>query len=546
MALLVTGLHLPDRDADPAPQVARHLGMPGARLVAVRVVKRSLDARRRPPVVRVNCQVELSPQDEGAVLARGIPGVRPFTERDAQRAGLQGSPAAVSPGWDDASRPVVVGAGPAGLFCALRLAEAGARPRLIERGEPVEARHHRVARHWTHGELDPESNVLFGEGGAGTFSDGKLHTRIRSGLVGYVLQRLVDFGAAPGILTEAHPHVGTDKLRGILVRMRQRLLDLGAEVRFSARVEGLLVERGRCDGVRLTGGEQVIGQPVVLATGHGAADSARCFVEAGLSAEARPFAVGARIEHQRALIDQARLGRWAAAEGAAAYRLVAPPRADVRQAYTFCMCPGGIVIPAGEREGITVVNGMSGSHRGSRWSNAAVVAPVSLGDFGAEGPLAGLDFRDRIERAAWSAGGGRFVAPAQRAGDLVAGRASSTLPHVSYPLGVIPTDLREVLPGPVIEAIIAALHAFERRIPGFAGDGAVLIAPETRTAAPWRFHRGEDRQALGVRGCYPIGEGMGWGGGIVSAAVDGVRTADVILCAGTRGRPGASLNASSP
>lgn len=529
MALLVTGLPLPQRDADPVPLVARHLGLSPGRIRAVRVVKRSLDARRRPPVPLINCRVELSEADEQELLARGIRGVRAFSERDTQRAGLQVASETPGLAWPHRTRPIVVGAGPAGLFCALRLAEAGARPLLIERGEPVEARRDRVARLWAHGEIDPESNVLFGEGGAGTFSDGKLYTRIRSGLVGYVLQRLVVFGADPGILTEAHPHIGTDKLRGVLVRLRARLLDLEAEVRFGAKVDRLLVEGGACAGVGLADGAEIAGHPVVLATGHGASDSARCFVEAGLSAEPRPFAVGARIEHPRAFIDRVRLGPWAEGEGAATYRLIAPLRADVRQAYTFCMCPGGLVIPAGERAGITVVNGMSNSQRASRWSNAAIVAPVGPVDFEGQGPLAGLDFRDRIEQAAWQAGGCGFAAPAQRASDLLAGRSSGVLPRVSYPLGAVPTDLRAVLPGSVIDAVIAALRAFECRIPGFAGGDAVLIAPETRTAAPWRFHRGEDRQALGMRGCYPVGEGLGWGGGIVSAAVDGVRTAQAVI-----------------
>ncbi len=528
MTLLVTGVRLPSREHPLGPLVAERLELAGDSVLETTLVRLSLDARSRPPTLLANVRAVLPPEREQAVLGRSLHGVRAFSERDAQRAALPGTWAIRRRAWPRGRRPVVVGAGPAGLFAAMRLAEAGAHPILVERGEAVERRRSQVARFWSRAELEPESNVVYGEGGAGTFSDGKLHTRLKDGRVGYVLSRLVRAGADPEIVVDAHPHVGTDRLRAVLVRFREQLLELGAELRFGARVTALEVHRGRCVGVRLAGGELIEGGPVVLATGQAARDSAQAFLEAGLVGSVRPFAIGARIEHPKALVDRARHGPWAGRLPAASYRLVGPARPGRRQGYTFCMCPGGLIIPASEQRGHTVVNGMSSSQRGSRWSNAAVVVPVGVADFGADDPMAGFRYRDRIERRAWELGGGDFVAPAQRVMDLLADRPSVSLPRTSYPLGVVPTHLGSLLPKPVIEAMVAALRSWEHSFPGFAGAEAVLVAPETRTASPVRFARGEDRQAVGLAGVYPVGEGMGWGGGIVSAAVDGVRSAEQI------------------
>ncbi len=528
LALLISGVRLPSRDSVLPPLVSAKLGLPHHSVVEATLLRVSLDARSRPPTLLGNLRVELTPGLEDAVLARGVPGVRAFTPRDAQRAALPGAWSIRARSWTNGPRPIVVGAGPAGLFAAMRLAEAGARPLLLERGQPVHERRTQVARYWTHGELDPESNVVYGEGGAGTFSDGKIYTRLKDGRVGYVLSRLVKAGADPGILVDAHPHIGTDRLRRVLVRFREQLLELGAELRFGARVEALLVHAGRCVGVRLGDGEEILGSPVVLATGQAARDSIEAFLAAGMVAQVRPFALGARIEHPREMVDRARHGAAFDQLPAASYRLVAPDRRGQRKGYTFCMCPGGLVIPASERQGHVVVNGMSSSQRASRWSNAAVVVPVDQADYGADDALAGLRFRDAIEQRAWELGGGGFAAPAQRVSDLLAGRASVDLPRTSHPRGVVPTHLAELLPRPVLQAMIAALRAFDRELPGFAGSDAVLIAPETRTASPVRFARDEQRQALGLAGAYPVGEGMGWGGGIISAAVDGVRSAEAI------------------
>jgi uncharacterized protein len=534
VALLVTGVRLPSRGHALVPLVASQLGVTPESVAETTLVKLSLDARSRPPVQLANIRVVLAPDVEARIVAQGLHGVRAFTERDAARAALPGSWNIPRLSWADDSRPIVVGAGPAGLFAAMHLAEAGARPLLLERGQPVECRRSQVARYWARATLDPESNVVFGEGGAGTFSDGKLHTRLKDGRVGYVLSRLVQAGADPEILLDAHAHIGTDRLRRVLVRFRERLQVLGAKLRFGARVEDLLVDRERCVGVRLADGEEVLGSAVVLATGQAAQDSARAFLRAGMVGELRPFAVGARIEHPRDLVDRARHGAWAGKLPAASYRFVASRKRGIRQGYTFCMCPGGIVIPASERSGHVVVNGMSSSQRGSRWSNAAVVVPVDARDFGADDVMAGFRFRDALERRAWSLGGGDFVAPAQRVADLLCGRPSKDLPRTSHPLGVAPSDLAALLPAGIVEAMVAAIRSFDRELPGFAGPEAVLIAPETRTASPVRFARDRQLQAVGLRGAYPVGEGLGWGGGIVSAAVDGVRGAEAVESACSR------------
>jgi len=528
--LLVTGIRQAEEQGDIRAAVAARLRLPVELISGVQVVRESLDARGRRPCRVLNLRVELESGEE-ALLRSPPPGVRRFTERDAQRAGLAGAWKVQRLRWPRALQPLVVGAGPAGIFAALRMAEAGAAPVLLERGEPVEERRSAVARFLSHGELDPESNVVFGEGGAGTFSDGKLYTRLRDGRVGYVLQRLVQAGADPSILSRAHPHLGTDRLRQVLLALRERLLSLGVTLRFSCRVVELLHDGQRCSGLRLADGERVRGHPIVLATGQAARDSVECYLAAGLRAELRPVAIGVRIEHPRRQIDQARHGAWASAHPAASYRLVAPRSQQGRQAYTFCMCPGGLVIPASERSGAVVVNGMSSSQRASRWSNAALVVPVGPADYGGLDVMAGFRFREAIEQRAWKLGGGEFRAPAQRVSDLLEGRASSSLPRTSHPLGVAPCDLRQLLPEAVVEAMIRAIRAFQEKIPGFGGEQAVLIAPETRTASPVRFLRDGHRRALGLEAVYPVGEGLGWGGGIVSAAVDGVKTAEAVIAA---------------
>lgn len=524
--LLISNLSLAHREADPAEAVRALLGAPPLSVVAVKI---SLDARQRRKVWRATCKVEVA--DEAAVLARGLPGVRAWTERDERRYGQADfDPVPVT--WFPRQRVIVVGAGPAGLFASLALAESGVRVLLVERGAPVEERVPRVASFWRREtELDPESNLIFGEGGAGTFSDGKLYTRRRDGELGWISRRLVDLGAPPSLLTEAHPHLGTDALRQVLPRLRARLQDLGAQVRFHARVDGLLVEQGACRGVRLAQGEELEAEAVIMAPGHSARDTVRMLVAHGCRAQARTVAVGVRIEHPQDLVDRARYGRPRGKLPPASYRLTHKPRAGGPGAHSFCMCPGGVVVPAVNHPGRLVVNGMSYADRGGRWANAALVVPVSPQQRGSDDPLEGYRWQERLEAQAYQAGGGDWTAPAQRVVDLLSGRDTLELPGSSYPLGLRPADLRALLPPVVLEALLPALAHFESKLPGFCAPEALLIAPESRTTSPVRVLREADRQATGLPGLYPVGEGTGWGGGITSCAVDGARSAAALVAA---------------
>ncbi len=525
MALHVSNVPLRGPDERPRRALARRLRVAPGRLRAVVLVKRSLDARRgRKRWIGV-FRVEVD--DEEQVLRRAPRGVRPWTPRDDGRYGLVEQGPRRRETWPTAVRPIVVGAGPAGLFAALWMAEAGLPVRLLERGGPVEERVPAVNGFWRgRRPLDPENNLIFGEGGAGTFSDGKIYTRRRDGEIGYIFRRLVDFGADAEVLREAWAHLGTDRIRAILPVFRERLARLGVEIRFHTRVEGLQVREGRVLGVELADGTVLRGAPVLMATGHSARDSVAMMLRCGARAHARPIAVGARIEHPQAWVDRVRYRGERGELPPASYRLAHNP-AEGRRAHTFCMCPGGMVVHASNHPDRVVVNGMSFAARRARWANSAVIVEVGVDDYGASDPMAGFRWQDAIERACFVHTGG-YRAPAQRVVDLLQGRASQSVPSTSYPLGVVPTDLRAVLPAEVVEGMVAAIRHFDTILPGFAGEEAVLIAPETRTTSPVRFERDERRCSTTVEGLYPIGEGAGYGGGIISSALDGLRAARAI------------------
>ena len=486
-----------------------------------RLYKKSFDARKKPAGLQV-CTVLAEAAEPIAVreelLARA--GVRVFAR--AEPTVLHGT----EPLTD---RPLVVGMGPAGLFCALMLAEQGYRPILIDRGDDVDTRASKTAQFRAGGELDAESNIQFGAGGAGTFSDGKLVTRVNDPLCHYVLQRLVEFGAPEEILVRAKPHVGTDILRMVVARMLSRIEELGGTVRYRTRLDDFAQEG---DGVRaVTATGELRAGVLVLAIGHSARDTFDLLMRRALALEPKPFSVGVRIEHLRADIDRALWGDAAGhpALGAAEYAL--SDTTGARGVYTFCMCPGGEVVTAASEQGGVVVNGMSYHARNGLNSNAAIAVSVTPADVG--GRISdSIDFQRRLERAAFAAGGGDYRAPVQTVGDFLEGKHGTAPSRIrpTYGGGRVQTaDLRTVLPAFVCDTLAAGIGSFARKLEGFAAPDAVLTGVETRTSSPVRILRTQARTALGQDRIYPAGEGAGYAGGITSAALDGLSTALAIM-----------------
>ena len=534
--LRLTDLRLPLPDgpahaeAELRASAAQRLGMQPNDLTGLRLVRRSLDARKKNAAVflyslDVSCR---SPQDEARVLASAGAGVAQADDQP-YRFPVQAAPKL-------AARPIVVGAGPCGLFAALALAQAGFAPLLLERGQAIEDRARTVDAFWQGAGLSPESNVQFGEGGAGAFSDGKLTTQIkeRRGRCRKVLHELVEHGAPEDILWRNRPHVGTDRLRGVVAGLRASILRLGGEVRFGARVEGIIERQGRAVGVRLAGdatadGEELAASCVILAVGHSARDTFAMLLAGGLRLEQKPFAIGCRIEHPQALVDRAQLRDLAGhpAVGPADYKL-AHQASNGRGVYTFCMCPGGQVIAAASEPGGVVTNGMSLHARDGENANSALLVGIGQQDLGGAHPLAGVEFQRHWERLAFDLGGGDYRAPAQTLGNFMAARAAKRLGAVapSYAPGVVPQDLRRCLPDYVCAAMLEGAQAFDRKLRGFADADALLIGVETRSSSPVRILRGADMQSVSLPGLFPAGEGAGYAGGIISSAVDGLRVAE--------------------
>lgn len=506
-------------------RAARALGLRPGQLGELEIVRQSIDARNRSEVHYVYT-VELSmPQEER--LVENAPGRNVSrTERQAYA-----FPAA---GRRSALPPVVVGMGPAGLFAALFLARNGFPCVVLERGQDVDQRTRDVDRFWTAGALDEGSNVQFGEGGAGTFSDGKLTTGTHDPRIAAVLDTLVEAGAPADVKYSHKPHVGTDVLRQVVKHIRQELIALGCDVRFGHRLEGLTIQGDALTGLRVAGpqgGYLLKADTLVLAPGHSARDTFAMLHQAGVPMEQKPFAVGVRIEHPRALIDRSQYGRFAGhpALGAADYKLSCRPLGG-RGVYTFCMCPGGVVMAAASEEGGLVVNGMSEHARDAVNSNSALLVGVGPEDFGSAHPLAGAAFQRKIEQAAFALGGGGYRAPIQLVGDFLRDQKSASLGEVepSYRPGVTFADLRDCLPAPVALSLKAALPAFGRQLAGFDRPDAVLTGVESRSSSPVRLLRDDSGQSA-VHGLFPCGEGAGYAGGIVSAAVDGVRAAEQVM-----------------
>lgn len=531
-------------------RAATAAGIPAARLGGGRILRKSLDARKGFPLgfqvqVEVFAEHEQPPVTDGVytvgrLSAEAPPG--PGTGAGGRREPwtlLHGLGRLPPPTPVTARRHVVVvGSGPAGTFAALRLAQAGVAVTVVEQGQPVQPRRHELAR-LTRGSLTPDSNYCFGEGGAGTFSDGKLYTRSKDrAAIGETLATLIEHGADPVIGVESRPHIGSNRLPKILVGLREDLLRRGVGYRFGEKViDLLLAPGGALRGVRCASGAELTGDAVVLAVGHSARGVYEFLRRRGVVLEPKPFAIGARVEHPQPLIDRIQYGR--AAEHPAlptAFYQLATTCSD-RGVYSFCMCPGGWIVPSSTEPDGLCVNGMSLSRRDSPLANSALVVSVEPRDFagygeGAADPLAGVAFQRAVEQAAFTAGGGGFVAPAQPLLDLLAGRAAaaSAPPRPStYRPRVTAADLGRVLPPFVVEPLRQALRAFERTMPGFLSPQAQLVGVETRTSAPVRIVRDAALQSPGLPGLYPSGEGAGYAGGIVSAAIDGLRIADAIL-----------------
>ena len=433
-----------------------------------------------------------------------------------------------------AQRPVIVGFGPAGMFAALVLSMAGLRPLVLERGQDAKARHAAVLEFWKTGTLDPECNVQFGEGGAGTFSDGKLNTGVKNERIGWILEQFAGAGASADILYDAKPHIGTDELVTVVQNLRETIIHYGGEVRFGVKVTGLVTEDGRVTGVRAAqGGEEAVipASCVLLAIGHSARDTFEALHAQGVPMEPKPFSMGVRIEHPQRLVNESQYGPFADAPGlgAADYKLnVRLP--DGSSAYTFCMCPGGYVVAAASEEGGVVTNGMSDHARDGENANAALLVTLNPADFPDRSPLGGMYWQRQLEQTAFRAGGSNYRAPAQLVGDFLAKRPSQTLGAVqpTYRPGVTLCELHTVLPERITSVLEQALPELDRKLHGFAAPDAVLTAPETRSSSPVRILRDETRQSQ-LRGLYPCGEGAGYAGGITSAALDGILTAEAVI-----------------
>lgn len=531
--LRLTELKLPLDHPPEALEAAirARLGLKSEARLAIQVARRGYDARRRGRIAFVYT-VDLDTDDEAGLLAA-----------HAGAADLSIAPdttyrfVAPPPERPLDERPVVVGAGPCGVMAALILAQMGLRPIVLERGRVVRQRTVDTFALWRRGELTPESNVQFGEGGAGTFSDGKLYSQIKdpNHYGRKVLVEFVAAGAPEEILTVSKPHIGTFRLVSMVEHMRGEIERLGGEYRFGTRMDDVVIEEGpdgrRLAGLVLSDGSTLATRHAILALGHSARDSFEMLHARGVAMVAKPFSVGVRIEHPQGWIDRARFGSQAGhpALGAADYKLV-HHAANGRSVYSFCMCPGGTVVAATSEPERVVTNGMSQYSRAERNANAGIVVGIDPERDYPGGPLAGIAFQRALESAAFAAGGGDYRAPAQRLGDFLAGRASTSLGAVlpSYKPGVTPADLAACLPDFVVAAIREALPAFGRQLPGFDHEDAVMTGVETRTSSPLRLPRGATLQSVNTAGLYPAGEGAGYAGGILSAGVDGIRVAEAV------------------
>jgi len=505
-------------------KVLKKLRLTKSQLNSIKVLRESIDARKKD-AIKFNYTLEVTTENEKKLIGK-------LKDKDLKLEDIKYSDEVIFGIRKMEYRPIVVGMGPAGMFAGLLMARKGYKPIIIERGQKVEERTISVNNFWSTGQLNKESNVQFGEGGAGTFSDGKLTTRIKDNRCDYVLEAFVNAGAPKEILYSSKPHVGTDILKTVVRNIREEIIALGGEVRFNCKLEDIVIKNG-CIYEAVVSGERVPCENLVLAIGHSSRDTYEMLQKNNLYLIPKPFAIGVRIEHLQGLIDEAQYGKFAHHERlkAADYRLSYSSQKLNRSIYSFCMCPGGEVVAAASEDNRLVTNGMSFYKRDKANANSALVVNVVPEDFGLSNPLSGMEFQRHYEELAYKLGGGNYKAPVQLVGDFLKDRVSSKIGKVipSYKPGYEFKELKNCLPLFVTEALKEGLINFDRKIKGYAAEDAVMTGIETRTSAPVRIERNENFQVNKALGLYPAGEGAGYAGGIISAAVDGLRIAEAIM-----------------